>query len=868
MNNFHLLLEVLVLTYPFREELGDSENIYERVYQYLKRDITIPNYDQFKLIVDQFLSYDDNKLALLLLDDISLSSVINIDQTLYLRETNLTPEETFDERKDLFFAYNNNEKILIWYYLSRFIYPDIISINYLVLKQLDIKSYLNQDLAFIPVADKLMTKLFQKGLSENHVHLNGAVSFGNQFWYLIGKKGIQTKRMEFIENNTLFNRLKVDDIDWQTNILACILVRYYLAEYVMSNLKSCFNEFLNEKKLYILIDFIEGRFGYKHDSELRLANIQKMNDLINELEKDHYDENDFISRFLTGDQSKIYGEKNEYYFLYNCLQFLHKNKFDKRFYQTFMNYIIFKNNLLNNKVESDLTKGLAYFTYYFEAQKGIISLADRYNIAFDSYYNMKYVHYLELRKSIDYDLKTFGNIYRWLVNDVSLFIETYLAWISNLKIEHNIDSRDTLQVGIVYHFQKKHTSYKEVCLGDYLTNKSNKYLYYGELQKKYELQFLAIQKLRNDIPLLRDYIVGIDVAGNEHNVDPYVFTPLYYLNRKKLRLNKLESKDAYNYIDQDIGLTFHVGEVFHSIISGLRHIDEVITYCQYKSGDRLGHATAVMLDLKEYLQDTRVIKITVIEYLENLLYFYILKSQHGILLNLDYLELKTKIKKCTEVIFGSRDITIDTLIKVYRSKFCFIDEYVSSFDTCLLKCPKLKPNNHSVLEDDWNYNKLKNAFHCNHYLKKMNSIISVKEGLECYDIYKQVQDYLLKKICSKGISIEVNPVSNSRISEIKNEFDNPVIRIFSKNIEEQHDKRAIVSLCTDDPAVFNTNLIYQYVLLEQQLLGKGLPKLDVLNWLEEIRRFGMTSTFIDKHLKYSELKEELNNIMKKLHSLK
>ena len=34
---------------------------------------------------------------------------------------------------------------------------------------------------------------------------------------------------------------------------------------------------------------------------------------------------------------------------------------------------------------------------------------------------------------------------------------------------------------------------------------------------------------------------------------------------------------------------YHVGVDFRHILSGLRHINEVIEYCRYKAGDRSGH---------------------------------------------------------------------------------------------------------------------------------------------------------------------------------------------------------------------------------------------------------------------------------------
>ena len=63
-------------------------------------------------------------------------------------------------------------------------------------------------------------------------------------------------------------------------------------------------------------------------------------------------------------------------------------------------------------------------------------------------------------------------------------------------------------------------------------------------------------------------------------------------------------------------------------------------------------------------------------------------------------------------------------------------------------------------------------------------------------------------------------------------------------LDENHNKRELVSLNSDDPAIFNTNLIYQYVILEKQLIEYGYSKTDVDEWLDNMRRIGKETTFI------------------------
>ena len=63
-------------------------------------------------------------------------------------------------------------------------------------------------------------------------------------------------------------------------------------------------------------------------------------------------------------------------------------------------------------------------------------------------------------------------------------------------------------------------------------------------------------------------------------------------------------------------------------------------------------------------------------------------------------------------------------------------------------------------------------------------------------------------------------------------------------MDENHEKRLLVSLNTDDPAIFNTNLVYQYVILEKQLIESGYSKTDIDEWLDNMRNIGINSTFL------------------------
>lgn len=856
MNSSLLLIEVLILTYPYRDfnlvKKNNLEDEIEAIIRFIRKDADIFDLDEFLIIVNEYLKNED---LLSILTKISLSLVEHYDHKLYLREL-LFDEREFPGQKDLFHDYGESYKMLIWYYFCRFISTDLILINYLVIKKLPFEAYLFENLSYLHIGDKSIRSILKKGLAENHVHLNGAIHFENQFWYLVGKKDTIDNRFKFLEKIGNLNRLKESNIDLEIGLLICILIRYYLISFLSQKDEKKLCDYLVDKEVNCLfIDFLEGNLNSIYDSKLHFIMVERIRNIIRKIEKLNNAGDDYISKFVKN--TNIKGVINEYWFIYQCLNFLY-NEDDTMFEQLFWCYIRVKNALFSMKIQSNQTKGLSYFKHFFSGQNGIIPLEDRYQIFFNYYKQLEFVKSVELRKSLPptNDLSE-TQIYKALKKDVLKFVDVYLKWATNQLKRHKLYCTESICFGLVYHFKRTDYLDKSVCLKDYISSKDVRSLAYGKYQDQLKKEIRAIQKLRDEIPELKKYIVGIDVAGNEHYIDPSIFAPVYCMLRNNIQGNK-----SQDYLNNSIGLTYHAGEVFYSIVTSFRHIDEIVTKFKYKSFDRLGHGTALMIDLKSYLIQRKVSKLPVIEYLDNLLYIYILKSEYEVNLCFEPLELLRKIKKCTKIIYNDDNISIDILVKWYKMKFEAIDTTMNKYERCPLKCPTIF-NEKDNLEAEWNLEKLVASRHCKVYLKKMETIISIKENIDDLLLYQQIQAYLRKKIIQKGIIIESNPISNARIGLIEDETKFLISEIYAKGLNEDHNKRVQVSLNSDDPAVFNTNLIYQYAILEKQLIENGYSKTDVDEWLDNMRKIGIKTTFIPDN-QLIDIVEELRSIKKVL----
>ena len=92
------------------------------------------------------------------------------------------------------------------------------------------------------------------------------------------------------------------------------------------------------------------------------------------------------------------------------------------------------------------------------------------------------------------------------------------------------------------------------------------------------ISFLSVSKLFKDYA---EYVTGFDTASNELYVGAEVFAPAY----RYLRFL------GYN------NFTYHAGEDFIHLLSGIRAVYEALYFLDLNKGDRIGHATGSYFEI-------------------------------------------------------------------------------------------------------------------------------------------------------------------------------------------------------------------------------------------------------------------------------
>ena len=513
-------------------------------------------------------------------------------------------------------------------------------------------------------------------------------------------------------------------------------------------------------------------------------------------------ENDSVFDLLGRSIYRLYAHLNTSYeilFLYKALYFIQQHNDCPQFLHIFLQYLRIKNDYFRNKMQSTKIKGLRFFQGFFNrASSAPYSNTYGGNSKREAIYlsifkdqgkclNLKK---LELKISPVYPVQIvsparpdnykLSEIKRSISRQTMEIFRAYLKYLDEVQ-DNPALTLDELQethafsfptIGIVYHFIK--TDDMDRYIGDLCwvspQNISVLSSNYTQIVRKRYLEFWdALNEMIRDIPYFGEYIVGIDAASNELNAEPWIFAPVYRYVRRKENTYPVQLKSGQHI--QNIGLTYHVGEDYRHILSGLRYIDEVLTYFGYKAGDRIGHALALQIDIHSWVINNEVVAMPIIEYLENLLWLWYLNNQYSEIKSNTSLDLEKKIMDTAKKIYDNiMGLSPYVLWKGYTQKFQLVDnekiekmkEYylpkqtdrtfftaqrdVSLLNRCFCKLYSEREMNSDPFDPVWDEEKLLLTHFCPVYTQHYSRSIFVRTSQDEIKLLIKIQEHLKKKI--------------------------------------------------------------------------------------------------------------------------
>lgn len=894
----------------------------ENLENYIRSDYELrtKTIDDIKLLLELF--YPEEEILILMEQYCDSSSGIaryyieNIfriaGSLLTFRDGKIAIRTWMNPRKEeIFYGRNIFDKVEIWNILCRIMVPDVFIAAFFIKSQMAEPHFLYNQNGGITLADKVLDRVLSKGFAETHMHMNAGAEY-SVYW-----QGIMTytywSYVLYNEKNYMGRKQEPYMFIYR------ILFAGYLRDKLKHDTFLNYIEFTFQKQYFVMITQILNamyrgeEIFYNKNLELILEQIYLA--FVSDREKFDYGEEFLLQTVYCMD--KVYKTSGEMIFLMESLKYLqetYRNEFEM---QLFLQYLRMKNKYFGAFMQSGYISGLNNFRYYFGNaadtfyKQAQINAVDVLKIIFKGQSHNVNLKKMEVRISPKIRLNS-GKlsmdedkllIKKDILKKVQIILRSYISYVEEMTGEkfstnyekylcknHELEQlADRMyqtgqcafpSIGIVFHFIKKEyldNRIGDMCWVQYNEEKqeiSSKHLLVW--RKKLIECAQCIEELRGSIPYLADYIVGIDAASEENSTEPWVMSAVYKAVRNK-NITKALIQDRnlqFHRID-NLGFTYHVGEEFRHILSGLRHIDEVLDEFNYKAGDRLGHAIALGEDIEFWIKNNEVITIPIMEWMENLLWIWGKIVQDNIKLQISATYLEGKIMELAQEIYGdSEGITPLMLYQAYKMKFqinhtdvfknqkkCIGQESQEDFFRKIL-CKYYVTGKE---EQRWSKEKILCTFFCPIYNMRFRKPILIRTAENPgIDVIKYIQKYLIQKVEYLGIYVETNPTSNTAINGEQGLLSHYILNLNSEGLLDQKEKSnaVMVTVNTDDPIVFNTSIENELSYIYYLLVHKKYKKERVLKWIDKIRQNSLESSFIKNIKLPSQQLKEIRYILK------
>jgi hypothetical protein len=390
------------------------------------------------------------------------------------------------------------------------------------------------------------------------------------------------------------------------------------------------------------------------------------------------------------------------------------------------------------------------------------------------------------------------------------------------------------------------------------------------------------------------WVRGLDVAGDENEAKIEVFAPALRWLRQGLQTKPYRREPS-----RGLHLSVHTGEDYAHPLSGMRHVDETVRFCEMRAGDRLGHALALGISPKTWLQRQSEVVMELDDYVDDLVWAWHHACEMSPRLTLaaqvvPLMELKLRrlVPYLSWLRPEKNDFTFPTSDILYQAwKFrrnCYESwsrERVATLDKVK---QKIAVPDSASLDDQrskageaWRHRWLSlrasqgiadaislTSAHmrrityrvhvhqseygqpADHRQEEALNLISVTQSDHEVEFMHALQDWLLDKYDRLGLVIEANPTSNVYIARLDNYAEHPLFRWYPPDETTlrpgAHNnlfglRRGPIKVCvnTDDPGIMPTTLRTEFELLREAALHHGVSRTQAESWAERLRLIGL-----------------------------
>lgn len=406
--------------------------------------------------------------------------------------------------------------------------------------------------------------------------------------------------------------------------------------------------------------------------------------------------------------------------------------------------------------------------------------------------------------------------------------------VGNHRAMHtgSLNGTRRLRLGLVAHFIKRHSRDDQYNLTERYTLRPP--CRHVKMRNDCAKQARILGQLLRDIPHLTHFIRGADAAGNERQAGPEVLAPTFRILRRAGMQR----------------FTYHAGEDFAHIASGLRAMFEAVIFLNLDAGSRIGHGTAAgLLPEAWWAAIGKSVVLPTEDRLDDLVFARHLLVSNALLPERLAL-IDAEICRLAMLIWADPCITPDLLTQAWKLRH--LDPLAIRFQH---RDPDLHRRAEALLHTEAQCN---DPAAYGHFLRRHGMVcanpeftarkmrdemrrgarqMTVNYGSDILDVetLRVLQSCVLKLLNQRRMAIETLPTSNVRISIYHRHEDHHALNWLGLGTESLRMPVDFV-VGSDDPGIFATSLRMEYAQLLRCIRDEAIRSGDRYDPLQTLER--------------------------------
>lgn len=359
----------------------------------------------------------------------------------------------------------------------------------------------------------------------------------------------------------------------------------------------------------------------------------------------------------------------------------------------------------------------------------------------------------------------------------------------------------------------------------------------------------ALVSVFKKYPLALRTVRGIDLCTDEAGVPVWVMAPLVRWIRDAGQQAAIQLRRRGEFTVPPLRNSFHAGEDFVHLLTGLRRLDDTLDYLRLEEGDRLGHALSLGIDPSGWCSRVgRVVQMSE-ERLFDLIWEWSCYAKKGIGVASERLAyVRTEMVRLARSIFGrsyAPEDLMDFVGQLHDEQKLRAEGFPDKPSLRTHNLRQAEQAKQEGKEPESDGRRLLRAYLRDEKVWRQGRIpetIDLRNIKHEQAALNQLQDGLRRKVGRLCLTIEVNPSSNLLVGDLGNFVGHPLWRL--RPIVPEDDVSPL-SICigSDDPLTFATTLPHEYQLLFDALILMGHSHEEAMRWIDTARDAGMQARF-------------------------